>query len=136
MVAGSIRSYRRFAAPVIAATFLFGTGCGLIPTAPDWTGSYEASGEWDLSGPLAGDRTIGDVVAEIVIGQVVSLASPPSLLEDTVHEFLSDAVAEEAADLIDENLPADLDPTSDLVDVLGTSLATCLLYTSPSPRDS
>lgn len=109
-----------------------GAGCGssgvgdLLPDIPDppaWDATYSSSGTWDLSGPFSSGRTVGDAAAEIVIGQIVSLAGVPSLLEDKANKTLSDAFADDIAATVDANAPVELAPGSRLMQVLGTTLA-------------
>ena len=47
---------------VVGALFTL-VACG---DDPAWIGTYASTGSWDISGPLAGNRTVGDAVADLL----------------------------------------------------------------------
>jgi len=100
-----------------------GDGSPLSSKDPPWVGQYAASGTWDLGGPLAGGRTVGDAVADLLVAQIVSLTGVPSLLEDKAHEYVDKAIREHVKAVVDPYVPADLAPGGSVYQVLAASLA-------------
>jgi hypothetical protein len=106
---------------IIASLLLALVGCG--DEEPPWVGSYAATGTWDISGPLAGGRTVGDAVADLLVEQIVSLAGVPSLLEDQAYDLVAKAIRVKVKAVVDGNVPTELAPGGTVNDVLATSLA-------------
>src|SRR4030095_14393620 len=69
------------------------TGTGGAPLGPlSWAGVYDADGVWDLSGPITAQRTLGDVVADLLIEQIVSRAGVPSALQSEAQSAVRSLV--------------------------------------------
>jgi hypothetical protein len=88
-----------------------------------WVGKYAATGTWDISGPLAGNRTVGDAVADLLVDEIVKLTGVPSALEDKTHEFVGKAIRDHVKSVVDGNAPAELAPGGSVTKVLAASLA-------------
>jgi len=94
------------------------------PTGPlSWAGVYDADGVWDLSGPITAQRTLGDVVADLLIDQIVSLAGVPSAIEDQAKSVVRALVGGKIKSIVDAVTPAPLKPGSDLFTKLTAVLA-------------
>jgi len=89
---------------------------------PKWVGQYTSAGTWDLGGPLANGRTVGDSVADLLVEQVISLVGVPSLVEDDVAKILDGAVRPAVKAVVDPNAPQELAPGGSIHDVLAMSL--------------
>ncbi len=92
---------------------------GAPATLADATGDYAVDGSWDLSAPIGGDRTIGDVVAEVLVEEAVALSGVPSALEDEAAVALDGAVGDDVRDFVDARTPDELRPGSPLMEALG-----------------
>jgi hypothetical protein len=88
-----------------------------------WAGVYDSQGLWDLSGPITARRTLGDVVADLMVEQIVSLAGVPSLLEDKASDVVRDLIGAKVKALVDTSAPAPLRPDSELMKKLAVVLA-------------
>ena len=91
---------------------------------PDWRGTYDVEGTWNLSGPFAEDQGLGWALSEIILGEVVSAVGVPSLLQESAQEKLSELVGGPLATVIEGHLPPEAGPDSPLVSALRASLAT------------
>jgi hypothetical protein len=89
----------------------------------EFAGTYDASGTWNLAGPFAGERSVGDAVAEGLIEQIIDALGVPSLLHDRAYDTLASLFAADVAALVDAAAPTELAPTSPLVRALSASLA-------------
>jgi hypothetical protein len=98
-------------------------GCDELLEEPAWVGSYTATGTWDVSGPLAGGRTAGDAVADLLVDQLVSLSGVPSMLEDKAHEGVSALIRDKVKAAVDGVAPPALKPGGTLCQLLAASLA-------------
>ncbi len=88
-----------------------------------WAGVYDADGLWDLSGPITARRTLGDVVADLLVDEIVDRAGVPSLLADQARELVHDLVAAKVKAAVDQSAPAALRPDSELMRKLAVVLA-------------
>src|SRR5688572_2890267 len=88
---------------------------GSSAAALSWPGVYAAHGVWDLSGPITAERTLGTVVTDLLVDQIVSLAGIPSLLVDEGRDVVRDLVGTKVKSLVDQSVPAPLRPNSDLM---------------------
>ena len=59
--------------------------CGDDPT---WPGTYDVTGDWNLAGPMANNRTVGDAIADLLIEKIVGISGVPGLLEEDVQELV------------------------------------------------
>ncbi|MBN2498869.1 MAG: hypothetical protein JXR96_30040 [Deltaproteobacteria bacterium] len=112
---------------VSIVSMLFLAACGDEPT---WPGQYQLSGQWNLSGPLTDDRTVGDAIADLLVEKIVGASGVPSMFEETVQEIVSDSIRDEIKSLVDENAPAALAPDGDVTRALAASLADVRLESS------
>lgn len=92
------------------------------PTGPlDFTGTYDLESTWDLSGAIAAD-SLGDLVAALLIEQVVGSLGLPGFLEDDAIDALSSIAHDPIAEFIDANTPdvldADTGVIAELADIL------------------
>jgi len=92
------------------------------PPGPAWVGVYEASGVWDLSGPITKQRTLGDVVADLMVDKIVELAHVPSRFEDRATDEVRDLVGDRVKEAVDTRAPAELRPGSPFMKTLATVL--------------
>jgi hypothetical protein len=120
------------AKPADAAADAMAPGGDATPPGPDgntaramsWAGVYDSDGVWDLSGPITAQRTLGDVVADLLVDEIVKRAGVPSLLEDKARDVVHDLIAKKVKDAVDGNAPALLKPDSELMKKLAAVLAT------------
>jgi hypothetical protein len=105
----------------LALLSLLLASCGVVGE-PRWTGTYAASGTWDLGGPLANDRTVGDAVADLFVGQLVEVLGIPSLLEDQAEGVVDKAVRPAVKAVVDPYAPPELSPGGSIYKVLGATL--------------
>lgn len=105
----------------LALLSLFLASCGVVGD-PHWIGTYSTSGTWDLGGPLANDRTVGDAVADLLTEQLVALLGIPSLVEDEAEGLVDKAVRPAVKTVVDPYAPAELSPGGSLYKVLGATL--------------
>ena len=89
-----------------------------------WAGVHDAEGVWDLSGPLAAQQTVGEVVAELLIQEIVTRAGVPDALEDQGRSAVRSLVGDEIRSAVDATTPEALRPGSDLRVKLAAVLAT------------
>ena len=95
-----------------------------LATGPvSWQGVYDADGLWDLSGPIGAQRTVGDVVVDLLVDEIVDRAGVPSLLRDRARGVVHDLIASKVKAAVDQSVPAALKPDSELLRKLGTVLA-------------
>ena len=99
-----------------------GTTTGAQPIV--YEGTYASEGTWDLSGPFAHGRTLGDVVVDVVIQQAIAHSNIPGPLKDDAEEALAGVLHDRASDLVDRQLPDDLGPDGDVIARLGEVFAT------------
>ncbi len=90
---------------------------------PEWVGTYNLSGQWNLSGPLVNGRTVGDAVSDLLVEEIVNVTGVPSFAEDDVAQFVSSAVRNPVKNTVDANAPAPLAPDGMLTAALASSLA-------------
>lgn len=90
---------------------------------PPWVGTYNLSGQWNLSGPLVDGRTVGDAVSDLLVEEIVNVSGVPSFAEDEVAQFVSSAVRNPVKNTVDANAPAPLAPDGMLTAALSSSLA-------------
>ena len=88
-----------------------------------WAGVYDSNGVWDLSGPITAQRTLGDVVADLLIEQIVSRAGVPSAVHDQAMSVVRSLVGGTIKTLVDAAAPDALKPDSPLMMKLATVLA-------------
>ena len=101
-----------------------GGGTDRVVTGPlAWAGIYDSDGVWDLSGPITAQRTIGDVVADLLIGEIVSRSGVPSALQGQAQSVVRSLVGDKIKAAVDAAVPASLKPGSDLMMKLATVLA-------------
>jgi len=105
---------------ISVATLLLLVSCGDDPV---WPGKYEVTGDWNLSGPLANNRTVGDAIADLVVEKIIGVAGVPGPLEDTVQELVDGNIRDDIKSVVDANVPAALAPTGSVTQALGASLA-------------
>ncbi|MEZ0312096.1 MAG: hypothetical protein ACAI38_09990 [Myxococcota bacterium] len=105
-------------APFAFLAALSFTACG----DPPWVGKFAATSTWNISGPLADGRTVGDAVADVLVGQLVSVAPVPGPLEGSVHELVDSLLRVHVKGLVDANVPDTLKPTGALTQALAGSL--------------
>jgi hypothetical protein len=95
-----------------------------LPAGPPWAGVYDSVGLWDLSGPITSQRTFGDVAADLLVDEIVSLSGVPDALEERATDAVHDLIADKVKATVDERAPADLRPGSPLMMKLAAVLAT------------
>jgi hypothetical protein len=105
---------------LVVCALLTLTACG---DDPAWIGTYASSGSWDISGPLAGGRTVGDAVADLLVDKIVGLSGVPSPLEDKAHELTDKAIRAHVKSAVDGNAPTELAPGGQVAQLLASSLA-------------
>ena len=88
-----------------------------------WPGVYDADGLWDLSGPIGAQRSVGDVVVDLLVDEIVDRAGVPSLLRDRARGVVHDLIATKVKAAVDQSVPAALKPDSELMRKLGMVLA-------------
>jgi len=98
-------------------------GAAVVSRRAAWAGVYDADGVWDLSGPITAQRTLGDIVTDLLIDEIVSRAGVPSALEDRAKDAVRSLVGSKVKTLVDTAAPAPLKPGSDLMMKLATVLA-------------
>lgn len=103
----------------VTMLFLLAGGCG--EDAP-WVGQYAATGTWDISGPLKGDRTVGDAVADLLVEKIVGISGVPSALQDKAQELTSKAVRAHVKAVVDKHVPAELQAGGTVNKALAMSL--------------
>lgn len=107
-----------FLTPFLLASL---TGCNTKD--PAWVGTYNLSGQWNLSGPLVGGRTVGDAVSDLLVEEIVNVTGVPSFAEDEVAQVVSSAVRSPVKNTVDANAPAPLAPDGMITAALASSLA-------------
>ena len=75
--------------------------------AQAYDGSYAVTGTWDLSQPFGGDG-IGGVLADLLIEEILGLASVPSTLEDEARGAIAGAIRQPIIDHVDALVPSEL----------------------------
>ena len=80
-----------------------------------WAGVYDSNGVWDLSGPITAQRTLGDVVADLLVDQIVGLAGVPSAVHDQAVSVVRSLVGGTIKTLVDAAAPDALKPNSPLM---------------------
>jgi hypothetical protein len=96
---------------------------GATAGAISWGGVYDSEGVWDLSGPINANRTLGDVVADLLVEEIVNRSGVPSLLKEQAQDAVSALIASKVKALVDASVPAALKPDSELMKKLGVVLA-------------
>ncbi|MGC4121634.1 MAG: hypothetical protein QM765_45060 [Myxococcales bacterium] len=96
--------------------------CGALGE-PQWPGTYSTTGTWDLGGPLANDRTVGDAVADLLTEQLVETLGIPSLVQDEAEALVDKAVRPAVKAVVDPNAPKELEPGGVVYQALGATLA-------------
>jgi hypothetical protein len=97
-------------------------GCGAGVDAP-WVGTYTTVSTWDISGPLAGGRTVGDAIADLLVDKIVGLSGVPSVLEEDAQELVSSLIRDDVKSAVDLYVPETLSPTGAMTVMLGETLA-------------
>ena len=93
------------------------------PPPIDFTGQYNTTGTWDLSGPIAASESIGQGVARIVVDGLVQRSGAPSLIEDEVQGALDAALLDPIAAAVDAQTPPEWRVGGELHTVLTMKLA-------------
>ncbi len=101
-------------------TLLTLSACG---EDPSWVGSYSAQGVWNISGPLAGDRTVGDAVADLLLEDLVGAVGAPSFVQDEVEDYLGSIIRTDLKAAVDASVPPALAPDGALTKALAAALA-------------
>ncbi len=105
-------------APFAFFAVLLLTACG----DPPWVGKFASTSTWNVSGPLADGRTVGDAIADVLVGQLVSVAPVPGPLEGSVHELVDGLLRGHVKTLVDANVPDSLKPTGAVTQALAGAL--------------
>jgi hypothetical protein len=90
---------------------------------PDWVGTYEVTGQWNLAGPLADGRSASDVITELAIDQVAQMAPLPAGVREDLAIEIDALFGDELRMYIDSRTPAELRAGGELTTLLSTSLA-------------
>jgi hypothetical protein len=88
----------------------------------DFGGSYLSVGQWDLSGPLANDQSIGHHAAVIFVERVVSGLAVPSLLADRAEDAVRSIVYDPIRNAVDAQVPSELAPGGAVYGALAMAL--------------
>jgi hypothetical protein len=86
-------------------------------------GTYVVEGAWDLSAPIGGDRTVGTVVAELIVEETVSASGVPGALEGALATALEESAAPGIRSWVDGRMPPELRPGSAFLEALGEAAA-------------
>jgi hypothetical protein len=110
---------------MVTRTWLF---LGVLSSAacgddPAWVGTWKVNATWDLRGPFSANHTVGDAVAEIVLGKIVGLTPVPSFLEDDLYDLLDAAAGDAIQQAVDDGAPAELGPSGSVTTFLSQTLA-------------
>ncbi len=106
---------------ILSSTLLL-TGCGAF-SDPPWVGTYAVTSTWDISGPLANGRTVGDVLTDTLVGEIVGLTPVPGPLEEDAFDLVSSLIRDDVKGAVDASAPAALAPGGTLTVLLGDTLA-------------
>lgn len=68
-------------------------------------GEYTSTGQWDLSGPLKNDETIGELTGDLFVELLVKQIGVPSRLKNDAERALGAVLRRPTADAIDRLLP-------------------------------
>jgi hypothetical protein len=79
--------------------------------AQAYSGSYTMDGVWDLSQPFGPDG-LGGMVADLLIEEILGLASVPSTLEDEARDAVAGAIRQPIVDHVNGAVPPELDGSS------------------------
>lgn len=90
---------------------------------PRWSGRYASTASWNLGGPLANGRTVGDSVTDLLVEQTVSLTGVPSLLEEKAQQALDALLRAPVKSVVDPLAPPELQPGGQVYEALALSLA-------------
>ena len=82
-----------------------------------------AAGVWDLSGPITAQRTLGDVVADLLVEEIVTAAGVPPRWRTGPATWSSGLVHDKVKSLVDTGAPDPLKPNSDSMKRLAAALA-------------
>ena len=104
--------------PLLLAALSLVVACG----DPVWVGKFSSTSTWNVSGPLADGRTVGDAVADILVGELVSVAPVPGPLEGSVHELVDGLVRSHVRTVVDARVPDSLKPTGTITQALAGAL--------------
>ena len=89
---------------------------------PPWVGKFASTQTWNVSGPLADGRTVGDAIADVLVGQLVSVAPVPGPLEGSVHELVDSLLRVHVRTLVDANVPDSLRSNGTVTQALAAAL--------------
>lgn len=97
--------------PAITGDDVIGDDSPDASTAPivaqDYGGTYTMDGTWDLSRPFGADG-LGGMVADLMIEEILGLASVPSTLEDEARDAIAGAIRQPIVDHVNGLIPAAL----------------------------
>jgi hypothetical protein len=86
-------------------------------------GTYDVDGRWKLSGPLDGNRTVGDATSELLVDELATSLPAPSFVEERVRDLVEAAVAGKVRTAVDSAVPPDLRPDGKVTRLLRQTLA-------------
>lgn len=75
--------------------------------AQSYGGTYTMDGLWDLSQPFGPDG-LGGMVADLLIEEILGLASVPSTLEDEARDAVAGAIRQPIVDHVNAQVPSEL----------------------------
>ena len=92
---------------------------------------YQTTGTWDLSGPLGDGYTVGDVVVDLLVDEVVERAVP-SAFKDRARGAIDARVRVPIRTYVNQRTPMDLAPGGDSYTALAMTLAAVQVSTTLS----
>lgn len=102
---------------------VFVTACG----DPPWVGKFDANATWNISGPLADGRTVGDAVADLLVGELVGALPAPDAILSRVQEAADALVRVPVKTLVDAAAPSSLQPDGAITLALQEALGSVLV---------
>jgi len=93
---------------------------GAVESLP---GSYSSESAWDLGGPFLANQTMSENLADLFVSNVISSLGAPSSVQGELENAVSDVIRADLAQMIEAELPEEINSNSTLLSVLSADLA-------------
>ena len=100
-------------------------GCGFADkgAVESLPGTYQSEAAWDLGGPFTANQTMSENLADLFITNVISSLGAPSSVQGELQNAISGEIRSNLAQMIEGELPAELNANSTLISALSADLA-------------
>ena len=109
----------------LSYSILFAYGCGFADkgAVESLPGTYQSEASWDLGGPFSANQTMSENLADLFISNVISSLGAPNSVQGELQNAISGEIRSDLSQMIEGQLPAELNANSTLLTALSADLA-------------